>query len=97
MVLNTFDLTVIEPVCQCSKSLPVVRTSGNLSSGRSSGEISFAGTSFPFLLSVGNPSPKITSLPGLSSSSQGYVTAPSFTNLSQVMFFIESMQLLSSS
>ncbi len=28
-------------MCQCSKSLPVVSTRGNFSSGRSSGEISF--------------------------------------------------------
>ena len=70
-MFKTLDLEVIEPVCQCSSSLPVVRINGKLESGVSSGETIFAGTILAFLLFVGKPSPNITSLPGLLESSQG--------------------------
>ena len=38
-VFKTLDRAVIEPVCQCSSNLPVVKTSGKFLSGVSSGDI----------------------------------------------------------
>ena len=53
-------------VCQCSSTLPVVKTNGYLSSGNSSGGSRSVGTILAFPVSVGNPEKNITSSPGKS-------------------------------
>ena len=64
----------MEPVCQCSNNLPVVKIIGKSSSGNSAGGINLAGTILPLPFAVGKFSLNIISFPGLFGSSQGYVT-----------------------
>ena len=82
---------VIDPVCQCSSTRPVESTIGYSSSGSSSGGMTLAGTILPRPLSVGKPVVKMISLPGWFGPSTGYVTAPSRSNRSQVIFLRDGM------
>ena len=60
------DRRVIAPVCQCSRTLPVVNTNGYSSSGNSSGGSKSVGTIVALPVVVGNPEKKIISSPGKS-------------------------------
>ena len=54
---------VIEPVCQCSSSRPVLSTNGNSSSGSSFAGIHSAGTRCALPSAVANDSPNSTTVP----------------------------------
>ena len=54
---------VIEPVCQCSSSRPVLSTNGYSSSGSSLAGIHSAGTRCALPSSVANDSPNSTTVP----------------------------------